>query len=166
MSETEAIAMTTRLAPRTLMAVIVIAAVSSSYAFPPQTGVKPLDSMTPQDLRQTGVNTLTSEQQVSLNKWIYDFAFRVYKAASEQSAHANEYNSTGGGHWIDDNKDGEFITLEDGSIWLVDSYDQIDSSLWLPVTDIKVSKESGARMYSLTNTEDHEKVHAKFIGFK
>ena len=49
---------------------------------------------------------------------------------------------------------GAMVTLEDGSIWEINSLDRIDTSLWLPVTDYR---------YTLINTEDGEKALAKYI---
>jgi hypothetical protein len=49
------------------------------------------------------------------------------------------YARIGTGHWIDEvSNNGRFITLEDGSLWDVQSIDQVDTALWLPITDITV----------------------------
>jgi hypothetical protein len=50
--------------------------------------------------------------------------------------------------------DGQIVKLEDGSIWEVDAVDAIDSSLWLPTTDIVACDDK------LINTEDNETVTA------
>ena len=71
------------------------------------------------------------------------------------------------GHWIKRNNSGKTIILEDGSVWSVQSIDRADAMLWLQVTDITV-KESNSGMagynYLLINTDDDEKVHAKYLG--
>jgi hypothetical protein len=55
------------------------------------------------------------------------------------------------GHWVDAvMSNGEYVKLEDGSIWKIDIIDQVDTMLWLPTTDIIAS--SG----KLINTEDNE----------
>jgi hypothetical protein len=59
------------------------------------------------------------------------------------------------GHWIDSViDDGSIIKLEDGTLWEVDSYDRIDSSLWLPISDIVICNGK------LINTDDNESVEA------
>ena len=73
----------------------------------------------------------------------------------------------GGGHWIGSNADGKIITLEDGSIWQIAELDQIDTQLWLPVTDITVISDRspvGEYKYILINKDDGEKAHAKYLG--
>jgi hypothetical protein len=62
------------------------------------------------------------------------------------------------GHWIDEVlNDGSVILLEDGSRWLVDPIDRIETALWLPVSNIVVCE----RM--LINTDDGEKAGAQRI---
>lgn len=61
-----------------------------------------------------------------------------------------------GGHWIDSViDDGRIVKLEDGTIWQVDSIDQIYSMLWLPVSDIVVCDDK------LINIDDDEVVNAR-----
>lgn len=62
------------------------------------------------------------------------------------------------GHWIASvNRDGEIVILEDGSVWLVDPIDQIDSMLWLPISDVVACNDK------LINTDDGETVSARRI---
>lgn len=59
------------------------------------------------------------------------------------------------GHWIQSvASNGEIITLEDGSVWQVNSYEAYISSLWLPVTRVSIC---GSK---LINTDDGESVGA------
>lgn len=59
------------------------------------------------------------------------------------------------GHWIRSvSSDGEIVVLEDGSVWQVDAADAIDSSLWLPMTNIVACDDK------LINTDDGETVEA------
>ncbi len=61
-----------------------------------------------------------------------------------------------GGHWIDSViDDGRIVKLEDGTVWQVDSIDQIYSMLWLPVSDIVVCDDK------LINIDDDEAVNAR-----
>jgi|AGFS01.1.fsa_nt_gi hypothetical protein len=56
-------------------------------------------------------------------------------------------------HWIQSKTDdGSVLILEDGSTWEVDSVDQIDTNLWLPMTDVIVTDDED-QMISL---DDHE----------
>jgi hypothetical protein len=60
------------------------------------------------------------------------------------------------GLWIDSvSSDGQIVKLDDGSIWEVDSIDTIDSSLWLPFSNIVVCGDR------LINTDDNETVSAR-----
>ncbi|MDR3453785.1 MAG: hypothetical protein P4L96_13465 [Rhodoferax sp.] len=62
------------------------------------------------------------------------------------------------GHWVESvSAGGEIVKLEDGSIWEVDAVDRIDSSLWLPTTEIVVCDDT------LINTDDNETVSATRI---
>jgi hypothetical protein len=48
-------------------------------------------------------------------------------AAGTQSTYHPKYTSVyvglGSGHWVQENKDGKVITMEDGFVWLISSYD-------------------------------------------
>jgi hypothetical protein len=78
------------------------------------------------------------------------------------------YAGTGEGHWVSKNiGSGEFIVLEDGSLWEIDRLDRIDASLWLSTSDITVvesDRGSPGYDYLLINTDDGEKAHAKYMG--
>jgi len=66
------------------------------------------------------------------------------------------YRTCESGHWIDAvMSDGEIVKLEDGSLWEIDSGDQIDTMLWLPMTDIVACPDK------LINTEDNETAGAR-----
>jgi hypothetical protein len=72
------------------------------------------------------------------------------------------YIASGNGHWIKSkSSDGGIITLEDGSVWQIDSFDRIDTRLWLPITNITVAESDGG--YLLINTDDRQKAHAKLL---
>jgi hypothetical protein len=41
------------------------------------------------------------------------------------------------GHWVDHvTDDGSVVILEDGSVWLIDPVDQVDTGLWLPTDEV------------------------------
>ena len=72
------------------------------------------------------------------------------------------YVSPGEGHWVQSKTDdGSIVILEDGSVWQIDPVDQIDTALWLPMTDITVVEVVGG--YLLINTDDGEKAHARLL---
>jgi len=82
--------------------------------------------------------------------------------ASRRSNPSGFYVSPGGGHWVQNKTDdGSIVTLEDGSVWQIDPLDQIDTALWLPITEITVVETSGD--YLLINTDDGEKAHARLL---
>ena len=59
--------------------------------------------------------------------------------------------------------------LEDGSLWQVDRLERLDASLWLKITNISVVEATDGALgydYLLINTDDDEKVHAKYLGKK
>lgn len=72
--------------------------------------------------------------------------------------HVNAASGCESGHWVDSvSNDGQIVKLEDGSIWEVDAVDAIDSSLWMPITDIVACNDK------LINIEDNETVSATRI---
>ena len=120
--------------------------------------------MSPTELRETGVDSLSEKQRAALDVWFNQFTARIIRAAATTSGN---YIGTGK-HFIDEvDKDGAIVILEDDSVWEVESTDRIDTSLWLETTDITVSKDPraiGEYKYILRNTEDHETAHAKYQG--
>jgi len=132
--------------------------------------------MTSEQLRATGVDSLTPTQRAALDRWLSDYSVRLIGLAQHSgdsaprttgSAQAT-YAGSGGGHWISSTSNtGGMIVLEDGSIWEINSLDRIDTALWLPITDITILKASqpvGDFKYILVNKEDGEKALAKFLG--
>jgi hypothetical protein len=57
--------------------------------------------------------------------------------------------------------------LSDGSIWSVESVDQVNTGLWLEPDSIMVNQRSG-KNYELINTDEHppESATATYIGEK
>jgi hypothetical protein len=89
---------------------------------------------------------------------------RAAAASPSGAGHASprrHYRASGNcesGHWIEwVSDDGEFVKLEDGSVWEVNSVDTIDSALWLPVTEILACD------HKLINVDDGESVDATRI---
>ncbi len=57
------------------------------------------------------------------------------------------------------------MSLEDGSRWLVDPMDRIDTMLWLPTTEITVLESRGGN-YLLVNTDDGERAAMRYLGLR
>lgn len=78
---------------------------------------------------------------------------RFQQSASPPRAQTRRRSSGGceSGHWVQEvMSDGGIVKLEDGSVWAIDPVDQVDTMLWLPVTDIVVCPGK------LINTDDNE----------
>ena len=129
----------------------------------------------------TRVDKLAPAQREALDRWLTKFTLRVVKAEQRLAANAKSdsvpsadgsasYPGVGSGHWISSNdSDGAVITLEDGSMWQINSVDQADTALWLPITDITIVRAKspiGDYKYELIDTEDDEKALGKYLGTK
>jgi hypothetical protein len=149
-----------------------------------------LASMSPQQRKDSGIDSLSETQLRVLSSYIVDAVNRAYTGglamagsgsgatatSSTRSSPASARPSaplrqrtyiTGGGHWIQENSGGKIITLEDGSLWQINPIDQVDTALWLPVTDIVVlpaENSIGGYDYILLSKDDGEKAHAKYLG--
>ncbi len=128
--------------------------------------------MTPEQLRLTGVNGLAPAQRTALDRWISEYTLRVIQFAETSdrptSSAAASYAGGGEGHWIKSKADnGAIVTLEDGSMWEINSLDRISTVLWLPISNVTILKASspvGEYKYTLINTDDGEKALAKYLG--
>jgi hypothetical protein len=79
-------------------------------------------------------------------------------ALLNQSALPRSSQGCSSGHWISGNiDDGQYIKLEDGSLWEVDAADTVDSALWLETEELTVCNGK------LINTDDKESVEARRI---
>ena len=78
------------------------------------------------------------------------------------------YFQAGSGHWIQEvSSNGRIVTLEDRSLWEIQSFDQFKTALWLPITNIVVRTASspiGDYKYTLLNKDDGEQALAKYLG--
>jgi hypothetical protein len=55
------------------------------------------------------------------------------------------------GHWVESViNDGSIVKLEDGSIWSVDPTSQLETALWLPLTNVTACEDK------LINVDDNE----------
>lgn len=125
--------------------------------------------MTQRELRDTGVSGLSAAQRVALDQWLTRYTASVLTVRSTiETGHQSVGYAPGKGHWVSEvSNNGAIVTLEDGSMWDIETIDQIDTALWLPVTDITVianPRPIGDYKYILINTEDDEKATARFLG--
>jgi hypothetical protein len=146
----------------TFATVMVAAAQSRNLAFTMS------QVMSPQEMRETGVATLTPAQREALGVWLNKYTDRLARAISSNQQEAGRYGGVGSGHWIKEvSSNGAYITLEDGSLWEVNVIDRIDTAIWLPISNITVivAKNSiGSFQYELVNTDDGEKALAHYLG--
>ena len=124
--------------------------------------------MTAEQRQDTGIYRLTTAEKRALTAFIFHLVrIASSRTASPSASGATEYTGTSGGHWIQDNSDGKIITLEDGSMWQIAVLDQINTALWLPVTNIVVLRDGtavGEYKHILVNKDDADKAHAKYLG--
>lgn len=128
--------------------------------------------MTGAERHTTGVDRLTPAQRSALDRWLSAYTMQVIQfvrgSAKPAASGAGDYTGSGGGHWIKSKLDnGGTIILEDGSMWEISSVDRIDTSLWLPISNVTILKASspvGDYRYTLVNIDEGEKALAKFLG--
>src|SRR6266536_2181127 len=79
--------------------------------------------MTGEELRATGIQSLTPAQRSAFDKWLSEYTLRVFQvgkgnekpAVSGSGPASATYTGTSGGHWIQSTADGgAIIILEDG----------------------------------------------------
>lgn len=93
------------------------------------------------------------QRQTLLRQWL----FQVFAALAMVSLAGPSF-ACESGHWVDSvSSNGEIVVLDDGTVWSIDLGDQVDTSLWLPMTDITACDDK------LINTEDGEIAHAQQI---
>jgi len=119
-------------------------------------------AMSQGEYAQSGIANLSVAQQGSLNRWL-----NRWTALALGVSCGGTYPNTGEKQSIEANADGKVLVLEDDSIWLVESTDQIDSALWLSAEDVVVIDAKhpvASYKYTILNTEENESVLAKYLG--
>jgi hypothetical protein len=89
----------------------------------------------------------------------------AHKPAARRRSVAHRAAALGGASWIEAvSQDGSIITLADGSIWKVSTVDQIDTALWLPVTDVEIvdGNEPGFP-HKMINKDDDEVANVRLL---
>jgi hypothetical protein len=104
----------------------------------------------------------SSEQIVVTNNANPRYPYRLINTDTSDTAQARLIAKTGT-HWISENIDsGQFLLLEDDSLWEVNPLDTLNSALWLSLSDIVITdSDNGAWPNLLINTDDGEDVEAK-----
>lgn len=111
---------------------------------------------------------LTGRYPTICNKSILTNEERVRVAEAEKVAQKSLRSSTRTsrrssgcetGHWVQEvMADGEFVKLEDGSLWQISPADQVDTMLWLPTTDIIVCP---GKLISVDDNESADAVRVR-----
>lgn len=119
-------------------------------------------AMTAGELKETGIGGLPPSQRAAFDRWLNRWTAVVMSVSCGGS-----YGNTEEKLAIRENADGVILILEDGSIWMVDSVDRVDSSLWLATEDvivIEARQKVGDYRYTLINADQKEKVLARYVG--
>ncbi len=125
--------------------------------------------------QQMGLYKLTESEKEALHSHVEELLVKALASSNESTTQSiknnptdNLYIGVGGKHWIKKNVDsGTYMVLEDDSLWQIDPIDKINAMLWLPVSNITVTKSTSGSPgyeYLLVNTDDGEKAHAKYMG--
>jgi hypothetical protein len=119
-------------------------------------------AMTSSEYSASGIASLGPQQQAALDHWLNRFALSLFNI----SCGGGVYNNIDEKQSIENNAEGRILILDDDSIWLVESVDRVDSSLWLETEDVVVTKAKGSNGfdYTIIDLDDKESVHAKYLG--
>jgi hypothetical protein len=118
--------------------------------------------MSQREYAASGISGLSPAQQNVIDVWL-----NHWTTAAMTVSCGGTYSNTGERQSIEENADGRILILDDDSLWLVESVDRVDSSLWLSTEDVIVidAKHPVAGFkYMIINTEDKEQVLAKYLG--
>jgi hypothetical protein len=142
---------------------IVLASLLLGVATDSQTTYLTMKSaMSSLEYASSGIGSLNMDQQSLIDRWLNRWTAVAIKVSSGTSYTNIEEKQT-----ITENAEGKILILEDGSIWLVEGVDQVDSSLWLETEDVVVIHAEhpiAGFKYTIVNTDDHDKVLAKYLG--
>lgn len=124
--------------------------------------------------RQMGLHKLSEAEKEALHAHVetlliqFNASARSSETERETGSKDRLYAGVGATHWIKDiTEETVLITLEDGSLWQIDPFDEITVSLWLPGAEIMVVKSrrhSTGYNYLLINEEEGENAHARYLG--
>jgi hypothetical protein len=109
--------------------------------------------MSPEEKKQTGYDSLNSEEKQALNAWIQNYYFSNHSREENLSLSVNVHN-------------GKELILSDGSHWEVHPEDRKTSSIWLtpfPLRIQMIANPSSEYPDLLINLSSEEKVKVKPI---
>jgi hypothetical protein len=148
----------------------------------PQTAISVDDFMTPEEATATGIATMTPAQRVAFERWIDRYTAMVVRVAKREpasqdpprQAHAMHYQNSylrNGARVAELLNGGDFVRLEDGSVWEVYSPDRVATVNWkagnlVIVRERNIAINSGGDMYDilLVNGEMGTSATARFRG--
>ena len=119
-------------------------------------------AMSQQEYEASGIGTLRSDQQSVIDRWLDRWTSAVLGVSC-----GGTYPNIGEKQSIQENADGRILILDDDSIWLVESIDRVDSSLWLTADEVMITETKGGvagYKYTIINLDEKEKVLAKYLG--
>ena len=104
-------------------------------------------------------------------KWSVEKFLGVYEEKQNNIQKSNSksisknYTGLNQKHWIKKVSDrGKLLQLEDDSLWEISPINIISSALWLPVSNVYVTKSNNPNYeFKILNIDDGESVEAKFI---
>lgn len=148
----------------------------------PQTAISVDDFMTPEEAAATGIATMTPAQREAFERWIDRYTAMVVRVAKREPAsqdpprqahamrHQNSYLRNGA-RVAELLNGGDFVRLEDGSVWEVYSPDRVATVNWkagnlVIVRERNIAINSGGDMYDmlLVNGELGTSATARFRG--
>lgn len=126
--------------------------------------------MTEKELTETGMNRLNKRQKKALDEWLTGYTLHLVTKdvqqdqTSEQtgqktstSALATSNNAIQGTY-----ESGQYIHLQNGSVYKIVSYDQFKSKTWPPGSEVQEGKSKDVFYpLTLTNTTNGQRVIAK-----
>jgi len=113
------------------------------------------------------VDSYLRSRQLRLEEKRLEMQEKQYKEETPlpPKRHSQIYLGANSKHWISKKIDGgEFIKLEDGSLWKISLIDKINTMLWLPIEDVVVTEsENPLYPYKLINTDSGNTADAELI---
>jgi hypothetical protein len=128
-------------------------------------GLNKLNQTEKEELRKHVVALLLSASQ-NIQKQLTNRPNSTFPNMDPQAFSGGVYVGVGSGHWIKEKIDsGDYILLEDGSLWEIASLDRLNTRLWLKTSSITVVEASGYPGYGyiLINTDDGESARVRFV---
>lgn len=115
--------------------------------------------MTDREQIETGVKILRAEEKKKLEEWLERF---IEKKQKEIAAPAEDVDTVV--YKIRSNQEGLTITLDDGSVWQIGSFDKTRVRYWLPQQRIQIIRNrSSMHPFRLLNMTIGESANASLL---